>query len=39
MKIETVRRVKDLMFNADYGTMDLKFWLPLHKKDFLDFKF
>ena len=39
MKIETVKRFKDVIFNPEWGTMDLKYWLPLGKRDFMDFKF
>lgn len=39
VKVETIRRFHDVIFNPEWGTMDLRYWLPLGKKDFLDFKF
>jgi len=39
MKAETIARFKEVIFHKEWGTMDLKYWLPLGKKDFLDFKF
>jgi hypothetical protein len=39
MRKEVIKRLTVKLFNPDWGTMDLKFWLPLNKKKFLDFTY
>ena len=34
-KQETAKRLMDILYNPEWGTLDLKFWLGFAKKKFL----
>ena len=38
-KAECAKRLLDILFNPEWGTLDLKFWLGFSKKKFLKLDF
>ena len=38
-KQECSKRLLDILFNPEWGTLDLKFWLAFSKREFLKMKF
>ena len=38
-KQETAKRLMDILYNPQHGTLDLKFWLAFSKKKFLKLDF
>lgn len=38
-KQETAKRMMDILYNPEWGTLDLKWWLQYHRKYFLNLKF
>ena len=39
LKLETSRRLLEILYNPKWGTLDLKFWLQFSKKKFLNMNF
>ena len=39
LKQETSRRLLEILYHPEWGTMDLKFWLAFSKKKFLKMDF